>query len=360
VKLAAARTRPLTLHFAQPLWTARGEFRERSSILLELSDTAGRVGYGEAAPWPGFGAETVAESLETLNDAAALLRGAALQPGEWPDAIAAHFRGTPAARAALEGALWDLTARRAGIPLAHQLAADLGPLAGTVLERVKVSALLMEGAPEALRDEARRVSAAGYRAAKLKLGAASLAEDLARVRAAREGLGPDVALRGDANGAWSEQMAHEAFDALAQFGLAYIEQPLPAGEIDGMARLRRDAPVRIAADESVATAAGAMRLLEAGAADVLVLKPATLGGPARALGIAASARRAGCDVVFSHTFESAVGARQVLHCAAAWGDPGGIHGLDTRHVFVDDVGDAPAWHQGAVILGDAAGIGLTP
>ena len=360
MKLAAARTRPLTLHFAQPLWTARGEFRERSSIILELSDTAGLVGYGEAAPWPGFGSETVAESLGTLNDAAALLRGAELQPGEWPDAIAAHFRRAPAARAALEGALWDLTARRAGIPLAYQLAAGLGALAGTVLERVKVSALLMEGTPEALRDEARRVSAAGYRAAKLKLGIATLAEDIARVRAAREGLGPDVALRGDANGAWSERVAREALDALAPFGLAYIEQPLAAGEIDGMARLRRDAPVRIAADESVATAAGAMRLLEAGAADVLVLKPATLGGPAQALGIAASARRAGCEVVFSHTFESAVGARHVLHCAAAWGDPGGIHGLDTRGLFVDDVGDAPAWHQAAVIPGRAAGIGLTP
>jgi o-succinylbenzoate synthase len=360
VRLAAARTRPLTLHFAQPLLTATGEFRERSSIILELIDTEGLAGYGEAAPWPGFGSETVAEALGRLNDAAPLLQGAALQPGEWPDAIAAHFHRAPAARAALEGALWDLAARRAGIPLAHQFAAVLGGLAGTALERVQVSALLMAGAPEALRDEARRVSAAGYRAAKLKLGTGSLAEDLARVRAAREGLGPDVALRGDANGAWSERTAREAFDALAQFGLAYIEQPLPAGEIDGMARLRRDAPVRIAADESVATAAGAMRLLEAGAADVLVLKPATLGGPAQALGIAASARRTGCEVVFSHTFESAVGARHVLHCAAAWGDPDAIHGLDTHDLFVDDVGDAPAWHQAAVILGDAAGIGLTP
>lgn len=359
MKLAAARTRPLTLHFAQPLWTARGEFRQRESIILELSDAAGLAGYGEAAPWPGFGTETVAESLATLNAAAALLQGAVLQPGEWTDAIAAHFRGAPAARAALEGALWDLAARRAGIPLAHQLAAGLGALAGPVLERVQVSALLTQGTPQALREEARRVSAAGYRAAKLKLGA-SLAEDLARVRAAREGLGPDVALRGDANGAWSERMAREACDALAPFGLAYVEQPLPAGEIDGMARLRRDAPVRIAADESVATAAGARQLLEAGAADVLVLKPATLGGPAQALGIAASARRAGCEVVFSHTFESAVGARQVLHCAAAWGDAGAIHGLDTRGLFVDDVGDAPAWQRAAVILGDAAGIGLRP
>ena len=359
MKLAAARTRPLTLHFAQPLWTARGEFRQRESIILELSDAAGLAGYGEAAPWPGFGTETVAESLATLNDAAALLQGAVLQPGEWTDAIAAHFRGAPAARAALEGALWDLAARRAGIPLAHQLAAGLGPLAGTVLERVQVSALLTQGTPQALRDEARRVSAAGYRAAKLKLGA-SLAEDLARVRAAREGLGPDVALRGDANGAWNERTAREACDALAPFGLAYVEQPLPAGEIDGMARLRRDAPVRIAADESVATAAGARQLLEAGAADVLVLKPATLGGPAQALGIAASARRAGCEVVFSHAFESGVGARQVLHCAAAWGDAGAIHGLDTRGLFVDDVGDAPARQQAAVILGDAAGIGLRP
>jgi o-succinylbenzoate synthase len=351
VKLATAHVTPLTLHFAQPVWTARGRFAERSSVILELGDADGLKGYGEAAPWPGFGSETVSESLRVLREAQAMLRRAEFEPGEWPEGIEAHFRHAPAARAALEGALWDLAARRDRRTLAGQLAACLGPLAGVTLEQVPVNAL---------RVEARRASEAGHRAAKLKLGAAPLAEDLLRVQAAREGLGPEVALRGDANGAWDEHAAREALEALAPFGLAYVEQPLPAEAIDGMARLRRDAPVRIAADESVATAEGAIRLLESGAADVLVLKPAALGGPAQVLAIAARARRAGCEVVFSHAFESAVGARHVLHCAAAWGDSAGVHGLAVGGLFLDDSGDAPACRQGLVRLGSAAGIGISP
>ena len=88
--------------------------------------------------------------------------------------------------------------------------------------------------------------------------------------------------------------------------------------------------MRLAADESVATEAGALRLIAAGAADVVVLKPATLGGPARALEIAALRAQAGIEVVFSHTFESAVGARHALHCAAAWGDATAVHGCARR------------------------------
>jgi o-succinylbenzoate synthase len=360
VKLAAARVRPLTLRFAQPMRTARGLFTERCSVILELSDEEGATGYGEAAPWPGFATETVPASLLALQSVRTLLQGADMEPGDWPDFIEAHLHHTPAARAALAGALWDLAARRASQTLASQLSACLGSLAGPTLGQVPVSALLTEHEPEALRAQARCAAEAGFRAAKLKLGATTLAEDLARVQAAREGLGPAVALRGDANGAWDERAARAALEALAPFGLAYIEQPLPADAIDGMARLRRDSPVRIAADESVASVAGALRLLEAGAADVLVLKPAALGGPARVLGIAASAHRAGCEVIFSHTFESAVGARHVLHCAAAWGDPAAIHGLATSGLFVDDLDGAPAGRQGMAALEDAAGIGIQP
>jgi hypothetical protein len=63
-------------------------------------------------------------------------------------------------------------------------------------------------------------------------------------------------------------------------------------------------------------------------------------------------------VVFSHAFESAIGARIVLHCAAAWGDPAAVHGLATSGLFNDDPGEAPASRRGAVSLGNAAGIGI--
>lgn len=358
MNLRSARASAVTLRFARPLRTAQGVFAERRSVILELRDEDGVAGYAEAAPWPGFGTETAGESLDVLQRACELLRGADLEPAQWTTAFATHFAATPAARGALDGALWDLAARRSQRPLGVHLAERCGVTGSASLQQVSVSALLLESEPDALRLEAMRVRDSGHRAAKLKLGAAVLADDVARVRAAREGLGPQVALRGDANGAWTEREALEALDALAPFDLAYVEQPLAADAFEALARLRRASPVRIAADESVAAEPAAARVIDTGAVDVVVLKPGLLGGPARALGIAARARRAGCEVVFTHAFESAVGARHALHCAAAWGDAAAVHGLVTAGLFMNDVGVAVNCSNGTVQVSGAPGIGI--
>lgn len=348
------------LRFAQPVRTARGEFRERTSVLLELRDTDGVCGYGEAAPWPGFGTETPEAALAALREAEPLFREAEHEPGAGSQRLDALLAAAPAARAAAQGALYDLAARRAGHPLADQLAASLGRSRANILWQVPVGALLVARDPEALRAEAACVCQQGHRAAKLKLGTAPFADDILRVRAAREGLGARVRLRVDANGAWSREQALKAFEALAEFGLDYVEQPLPAADIAGLAELRRHALVRVAADESVTTEAGALGLLAAQAADVMVLKPATLGGAARALEIAVLAQQAGVDVVFSHTFESAVGAHHVLHCAAAWGDPQAIHGLCTAGLFAEDVAQPVDCRDGLARVSRSPGLGITP
>lgn len=348
------------LRFARPLQTAQGAFAERPSVILELRDEDGVAGYGEAAPWPGFGMETADESLDVLRRAGALLCGADLEPAQWPAALVTHFSAAPAARGALESALWDLAARRSQRPLADLLAERCDLAGGPALHEVSVSALLFESEPAALREEATGARDLGYLAAKLKLGSPSLADDVARVRAVREGLGPRVALRGDANGAWSEREALDALEALAPFDLAYVEQPVAADAIDALVRLRHASPVRIAADESVAAEAGADCVIAAGAVDVVVLKPAALGGPARALAIASRARRSGCEVVFTHAFEGPVGARHALHCAAAWGDPAAVHGLVTQGLFVDDGGAAVRCRDGKAAITREPGIGVVP
>ena len=358
MRIASARVIPVRLQFAQPVGTARGEFTERASVLLELRDREGTTGHGEAAPWPGFGTETAGHAQELLCDAASRLEGRDVEPGERIAGLDERLADAPATRAAVQGALWDLAARRAGRTLARHLADCVVAPTAAVLTRVPLSALLITREPDELRAEAARARSAGYPAVKLKLGAGPLAADVARARAVRAGLGPGERLRGDANGAWSRAQALAALAALAEFEFEYIEQPLAVDDVDGLVQLRGRTPVRIAADESVATEQGARRLLAAGAADVLVLKPATLGGPAAALEIAAQARNDGVGVTFTHTFESAVGARHALHCAAAWGDPGAAHGLVTEGLFVTDVAAPVAGSAGFATVDDTPGIGV--
>jgi L-Ala-D/L-Glu epimerase len=360
VRLAAAQASLARLEFVRPVVTARGEFSSRSSVILAIYDEDDRVGYGEAAPWPGFGTETVTEAFAALEDLAGQLGGIDIEPGDWPGDLARRLRNASAARAALQGALWDLASRRAGLSLAAHLAARAGPVRGASLGEVQVSALLVERSPVALRREAAAARAAGHRAAKIKLGSADLDDDRSRARAAREGLGPDVKLRGDANGAWTESAAREALEALAEFDFDFVEQPVAPGDVGSLARLRGLDRIRIAADESAATEQGASSLIESDAVDVLVLKPAMLGGAARALEIAERALHAGVEVVFSHAFESAVGARHALHCAAAWGDPVASHGLCTAGLFVDDIAEPVACRNGVASVAGLPGLGIRP
>lgn len=365
MRLAAARANLVTLRFARPVQTARGTFATRSSVILELCDADGRRGYGEAAPWPGFGTETVEESLAALQRIGSLLQ-VDVEPRNGAEAFGLDAR-VPAARAALEGALCDLAAQRQGMSLARWLAAQAGvdggvapprPARPMTLTKLSVNALLLERAPDALRAEAARVRAEGYRAAKIKLGAATLSDDLERVRIARDALGAQIALRGDANGAWSESQALAALAALAPFALAYVEQPVPVDDVAALARLRRSGIVPIAVDESVVMPEGLLRVLDAAAADVVVLKPAALGGARRALEFAARARQCGCAVVFTHAFESAIGAWHAVHGAAAWGDADAVHGLVTDGVFLDDVAAAPRGDHGSVNVPGGPGLGL--
>jgi o-succinylbenzoate synthase len=339
--------------------TAQGDFTGRTSVLLELRDAAGVVGYGEAAPWPGFGTESVNEAEAALRALEQLLPGASLQAGELPTKLESLLDGRPAARAALQGALLDLEARSAGCPLSAHLAARAGPTSGAPLSRVPVSALLNAHDPDALFSESVLAREAGYRAVKIKVGGGVVESDVARLRAVRDGVGPSVRLRGDANGAWSVRDALAALEAFAPFDLEYVEQPVAAHDIDGLAELRRRAAVKVAADESVASEGGMQRLLAAGAADVVVLKPASLGGPGRALELASLARQAGMRVVFTHAFESAIGARHALHCAAAWGDAEGVHGLATAGLFETDVAEPPGCQGGYVAVPTGPGLGVT-
>jgi o-succinylbenzoate synthase len=357
VRIAAASVRPVTLRFARPLRTAQGEFTERRSVLLELRDAEGRAGFGEAAPWPGFGTESVHEATDRLRGIAARMERADPPSLEHETE---QLAPAPAARAALVGALCDLEARAAAQPLAQYLASRVHAPCGSPLRSVAVHALLTSQDPVTLRDEAACARAAGFRALKLKLGAGPLAADVERARAARDGAGEAVALRGDANGAWDECTASAALEALAPFGFEYVEQPLPAGDLAGFAALRGRSPLRIAADESVANAEEAKRLIDSGAVDVVVLKPAMLGGPLRALEIAGLARDAGLQVVFSHAFESVVGALHALHCAAAWGEADAVHGLSTAGLFVQDLSEPANCANGVATVGAGPGIGVTP
>lgn len=166
-----------------------------------------------------------------------------------------------------------------------------------------------------------------------------LADDVARVRAVRERLGPAGRIRVDANGGWNVDEAERAAHALAPFDLEYLEQP--CASVPELAELRerlRDWDLPIAADESVRKASDPLAVAEAGAADLLVLKAAPLGGVAAALGIASAS---GLPAVVSSALDTSVGLAMGARLAAALPDLDYDCGLGTAALLAADVATVP-------------------
>ena len=215
-----------------------------------------------------------------------------------------------------------------------------------------------------MREQAAAAVAAGYGTLKLKVAAVPLEDDRRRVEAAREAA-PDARLRLDANGGWDAATAAAALRGLARYDIEYVEQPLPAADLAGLARLRAEGICRIAADESVADQADAQRVLDAGAADLLVLKPMRLGGIRAALDLARNAAWADVGCVVTTTFDSSLGLAAALHLAAAvdalaaWG--GFAHGLGTaEHLAADLVARPLVPDAGVLRVPSTPGLGVEP
>jgi len=328
--------------------------RAREGAVLSLTAASGATGWGEALPLPGFGLETAREAKRALESIAAGLVGSA--PADLDAALDAALplaKRAKSARAAADAALHDLAAHEAGVDAASLL----GPQRR---ERVAVSALLSGDDANAAAANARRAVGCGFRTLKLKLLAGELARDEERVAAVRESAGAEVKLRLDANGAWKEATAFEAVERLARFDIELLEQPLPAADIAALGRVRAASPIPIAADEAVCDEDAAARLLDAGAADLFVVKPAALGGLRAAGRIARRARRAGVGVVVTSFLDSSLGIATALHFAASLPDSPFAAGLATAALLKVDLAPPFAVLDGAIALPRACGLGIAP
>lgn len=189
----------------------------------------------------------------------------------------------------------------------------------------------------------------GCRTAKVKVAerGQTLADDVARVAAVREALGPEGRLRIDANGGWNLDEAEHAIHALAPFDLEYAEQPCASvAELAQLRRRVRYMGVPIAADESVRKAADPLAVARAGAADLLVVKVQPLGGVRRALRVVAEA---GLPAVVSSALETSVGLAMGAALAAALPELDFDCGLGTASLFVGDVADPALIPRGGML-----------
>ena len=302
-----ARVAERVVRLREPLRTAYGAVRERVLFELVMVDDDGVQGRGEAAPLPAYDGSSVEVVRAALDAYVEILRGEQrLPPTEEGGPVLLMDRcrqaaDVPQALAAVELALWDRAGRREGAPVCALLA-------DPVLEAVPVNATI--GAEDAAGAAASAAAAAGdgYRCVKLKVG---IGDDARRVAAVRAAVGPDVAIRLDANGAWTVEEAVAALGSLGPAGLEIVEEPVSG--VAAFAELRERVAVRVAMDETAAQPGA----LAAGAADAVCLKVSRAGGISSLLAQAALVRSTGAEVYLASTLDGPLGIAAALHCAAA-------------------------------------------
>lgn len=268
----------LRLHWVQvplhePFRISSGEVAVKDAILIELHAN-GYVGWGEASPMAGafYSAETPESTWSFLRDrlAPSFLAAPELDPQRCFERLA-EFSGEPFAKAGLEGAAWDLSARERGQPLWALLGGRKRPIPSG-------AAIGLMPTLDDLLCRVERFLAEGYRRIKIKIEPGC---DVELVRAIRDRFG-EIPLMVDANAAY-RPADWPVFEELDRFGLMMIEQPLGRQALEDHAQLQRRLRTPICLDESAESLEAIQAIIRLGSARILNIKVQRMGGlePAR-------------------------------------------------------------------------------
>jgi o-succinylbenzoate synthase len=328
----------VTAPLVAPFVTARGSVEQRDLLLLRLDGSDGHTGFGEAAPLEPHDGVRTDDCRAALEDCRSVLEGADGRARETLLRECRRLAVLPQAAAAVDLALWDLAARRAGRPV--------WALLGDRSEPVEVNYTIASPDRSGAAAEAGAARAAGYRTVKLKVGTGDDAGRLAAVRAAA---GPGVKIRLDANAAWSVPEAEAVLRALAPAGIELCEEPVSG--VEQIHELDELTEVPLALDESAALPGA----LDRRACDAVCLKISRCGGISGVVDAARRARAVGYEVYLASTLDGPLGIAAALHAAAAIG-PDRACGLATLALFAD-VEDPLPPRAGSMSPPTVAGLG---
>lgn len=315
---------PYTLHFTRPAATSRGALRSKTVVFVR-AEADGATGWGECSPLPGLSIDDRQDYVDLVDQICAAV--SAGQPVSSLD-----LSGLPSIAFGLETALLDLA--HGGRQRLFDTAFSRGQAA------LPTHGLVWMDTPAAMLDQVARKVGQGCAVIKLKIGALPFDHEcsiLAELR--RRWPADQVVLRLDANGAWQPAEALDRLHSLAQFDVAFLEQPILPGSWHAMAELCAAAPIPIALDEELigASQPGVRRaLLEAIRPPHIILKPSLLGGLAACEAWIAEANRLGIAWWINSLLESNVGLNAIAQWTSSFED-GRVHGLGTGQLFANNV-----------------------
>jgi muconate cycloisomerase len=344
----------VALPLKKPMKMAGVTITHAENLLVRVEAARGVVGWGEAASAPTMTGDTLGGLVAAVRDhlAPLLIRQNAWTRPTLTAMLRKALIGNTGAHSAVEMALLDLSGRAAGLPMIDLL--------GGVTHRDAVAPMWLLGNATTEQDiaEARVKEREGFHFFKLKIATKPLAEEIAGTLALREALGPDVPLCADANGGFSRADAHAYVQKIRAAGLMFVEQPLDAHDLDGLAELTRASPIPIGADEGIHSLADITAHAQRGAGGVS-LKLIKLGGMSTALEAADLCGRLGLSLnIAAKIAESSIATAAAVHLACA--APSADWGVSLTHFYLagDLVREPLPLREGSVTLPAKPGLGI--
>lgn len=286
MKITRLRTTVVDLPIDPPILSAIFEIRSTTCILCFLETDAGLVGEGMVHAINGQRAgvlHAMVQSLEPMVLGLDPTLGGSVNARAWKELNFLGYEGvTIQALAGIDAALWDLRGKAAGL--------NVSRLIGAVRTAVPVYAsggLWLSSSIDALQSEAAAFVAQGFRAMKTRVGPTDPVAMVARVRAVREAIGPDIGLMVDANQQMTVKQAIRIGRMMEDLDLLWFEEPVICHDHEGEAAIAAALDTPIASGETVHTHRGVLRMLQAGSADILMPDVQRMGGPTEFLKAAA-------------------------------------------------------------------------
>lgn len=333
------------------------EITHQGYVLVRVLLDNGVCGIGEASTlggprWAEESVESIAGTVETYL-APALRRRPAIELEANARAMAAAATRNYAAKAAIESALFDAVGKSLGLPATALLG-------GPVRRRISVIWALASGdSGQELEEAKEKLRRREHRDFKIKFGFHQPEDDVKRLRALRAGLGDDVRLIVDVNQAWSEAQCIRFLPVLHELGVALVEQPVPAGQLEAMARVAARSRIPLLIDEAAFTNEEIARAGAMGAGSAYSLKLVKSGGLMelkRAAGVAAAH---GLELYGGCLLESSIGAAAHLAVFASlpkleWG----TEHFGPRILVQDLVTEPLRFEDFEIVLPDGPGLGV--
>ncbi len=313
------------------------KYENREGLWLKI-ESENFMGFGEASPLPMFSKESISEVYHVFEGFFHAVKDEEIDEEELLLLAEVHCQGCPSARFAIETAIYDILSRQSNISISKHLNVSS-------LSSIEINGIMGS-----------HIASDGFKVIKVKVGLGNIFDEIEQIEKLTDSYGEKVLFRLDANGFFDLPKAIRFCKEMEKFNIEYIEQPLPADDIEDLKELQYHTAIPIALDESITCIESAKKIIDMEMAQVFIIKPMVSGGFIESKKLIEVAKANKIIPIISSSLETAIGRMACIHLVAS-NEIKEACGLATDCFYNEQI-STPKIKNGMLDLPDKPGLGL--